>query len=131
MFDAEIAATLLNRWDRKRAYPGDQSPLDLLEEGKLRFWHEGGDVHAHGNEADRLLRVECLTFTDGSRALRVTDADGQSGWTRWTAAEPVSKRQTNQRTDHADIPEAHPALALPPSPRSDGVMAHLLVSAVA
>jgi len=103
MFDAEIAATLLNRWDRKRAYPGDQSPLDLLEEGKLRFWHEGGDVHAHGNEADRRLRVECLTFTDGSRALRVTDADGQSGWTRWTAAEPVSKRQTNPRTDHVDI----------------------------
>jgi hypothetical protein len=103
MFDTEIAVTLLNRWDRKRAYLGDQSPLDLLEEGKLHFWHEGGDVHARGNEAVRRLRVECLTFTDGSRALRVTDADGQSGWARWTAAEPVSKRQTNPRTDHVDI----------------------------
>jgi hypothetical protein len=89
MFDAEIAATLLNRWDRKRAHPGDQSSLDLLQEGKLHFRHEGGDVHAHGTDADWCLRVECLTFTDGSRALRVTDADGQSGWTRWTAAEPV------------------------------------------
>jgi hypothetical protein len=82
---------------------GDQSPLDLLEEGKLHFWHEGGYLHAHGNEADRRLRVERLTFTDGSRALRVTAADDQSGWTRRTAAEPVSKRQTNPRTDHVDI----------------------------
>ena len=89
MLDAEIAATLLNRWDRERAYPGDQSSLDLLQEGKLHFRHEGGDVHAHGTDADRRLRVECLTFTDGSRALRVTDADGQSRWTQWTAAEPV------------------------------------------
>jgi hypothetical protein len=103
MLDAEIAATLLNRWDRKRACPGGQPPLELLREGRLHFRHEGGDVHADDTPADRRLRVECLTFTDGSRALRVTDADGQSGWTRWTAAEPVSKRQTNPRTDHVDI----------------------------
>jgi len=32
MFDGEIAATLLNRWDRKVRTRGDQSPLDLLEE---------------------------------------------------------------------------------------------------
>ena len=89
MFDAEIAATLLNRWDRKRACPGDPSPLELLREGKLHFKHEGGDVHAEDTAADRRLRVECLTFVDGSRALRVTEANGQSGWTRWTAAEPV------------------------------------------
>lgn len=104
MFDAEIAATLLNRWDRKRAYPGDQSPLDLLQEGKLHFRHEGGDIHSDDTAADRRLRVECLTFADGSRALRVTDAGEQNGWTRWTAAEPVSKREINPRIDHVDIP---------------------------
>jgi hypothetical protein len=89
MFDAEIAATLLNRWHRKRAHPGDPPPLELLREGKLHFRHEGGDVHANNIAADRRLRVECLTFADGSRALRVAEASGQTGWTRWTAADPV------------------------------------------
>ncbi|MFL9966957.1 hypothetical protein PQR02_39715 [Paraburkholderia sediminicola] len=89
MFDAEIAATLLNRWERKPADPGDQPSLELLREGKLRFRHEGGAVHADDTAADRRLRVECLTFADGSRALRVAEASGQTGWTRWTAAEPV------------------------------------------
>lgn len=103
MFDAEIAATLLNRWDRKYAYPGDRSSLDLLQEGKLHFRHEGGDVHAHGTDAGRRLRVECLTFTDGSRALRVTDADGQSGWTRWTAAEPVRTYSPPVSMEKADV----------------------------
>jgi hypothetical protein len=89
MFDAEIAATLLNRWDRKRPCPAGQPSLEVLREGKLHFRHEGGDLLADSTDADRRLRVECLTFTDGSRALRVTDGDGQGGWTRWTAAEPV------------------------------------------
>jgi hypothetical protein len=99
MFDAEIAATLLNRWDRKRAYPGNQSALDLLQEGKLHFKHEGGDVRADDPVADRRLRVEWLTFADGSRALRITETDGQSGWSRWTAAEPICKCQTSECVD--------------------------------
>jgi hypothetical protein len=90
MFDAEIAATLLNRWDRKRACHADQSPLALLQEGRLNFKHEGGDIHADDPAVGQRLRVECLTFADGSRALRITDADGQSDWSRWTAAEPFS-----------------------------------------
>jgi hypothetical protein len=88
MFDAQIAATLLNRWDGKHACPDGQPPLELLREGKLQFNHEGGEVHANDAPADRRLRVECLTFADGSRALRVAAAGGQNGWTRWTAAEP-------------------------------------------
>ncbi|MFL9912804.1 hypothetical protein [Paraburkholderia sp. RL17-337-BIB-A] len=43
MFDAEIAATLLNRWDRKRPCPAGQPSLELLREGKLHFRHEGGE----------------------------------------------------------------------------------------
>ena len=35
MFDAEIAATLQNRWHSNRAHPGEPSPLELLQEGKL------------------------------------------------------------------------------------------------
>ncbi|MEX3985294.1 hypothetical protein AB4Y45_40805 [Paraburkholderia sp. EG287A] len=76
MFDAEIAATLLNRWDRKRAHPDDQSPLNLLQEGKLHFRRDVGDICTDARAADPCLRVECLTF-----------ADGQSGWSRWAAAE--------------------------------------------
>jgi hypothetical protein len=93
MFDAQIAATLLNRWDGKRACPEGQPSLELLREGKLQFEQEGGEVHAHGTPADRRLRIECLTFADGSRALRVADANGSSGWTQWTAAEPVLGRE--------------------------------------
>jgi hypothetical protein len=104
MFDAEIAATLLNRWEFKRANPGDQSPLDLLREGKLHFKHEGGHIRTDDPAAERRLRVECLTFTDDSRALRVTDADGQGGWSRWTAAEPIRKSQMSACKDHVDRP---------------------------
>jgi hypothetical protein len=88
MFDAQIAATLLNRWDARRACADGPPPLELLREGKLHFEHDGGEVHANDISADRRLRVECLTFADGSRALRVAPAGEQSGWTRWTAAEP-------------------------------------------
>ena len=104
MFDAEIAATLLNRWDCKRACPGGRTPLELLREGNPHFSHEGGDVHGHDTPADWRLRVECLTFVDGTHTLRDTQADRQSDWTQWTAAEPVRTREMSSRTDHVDIP---------------------------
>ncbi|MDH6148632.1 MULTISPECIES: hypothetical protein [Paraburkholderia] len=103
MFDAEIAATLLNRWDLKRASPGDRPPLNLLQEGNLHFKYQGGNIGADDSAADRCLRVECLTFPDGSRALRVAESDGQSGWSRWTAAEPIRTRETSACIEHVDI----------------------------
>ncbi|BCG03983.1 hypothetical protein PPGU19_085510 (plasmid) [Paraburkholderia sp. PGU19] len=89
MFDAEIAATLLNRWDSKGAHPEYRSPLDLLQEGRLHFKRDAGDIQARDFATDGCLRIECLTFADGSRALRVADAKEQNAWSRWTAAEPA------------------------------------------
>ncbi|HEX2652648.1 MAG TPA: hypothetical protein VL598_05935 [Trinickia sp.] len=88
MFDAQIAATLLNRWDAGRACADGPPQLELLREGKLQFKHEGGEVHANDIPAERRLRVECLTFADGSCAIRVAAVGGQSGWTQWAATEP-------------------------------------------
>jgi hypothetical protein len=122
MFDAQIAATLLNRWDDKGACPGGQLPLQLLREGNLHFKHEGGDVHANDTPADQHLRVECLTFADGSRALRVAEGDGQSGWTRWTAAEPIRKLKTSPRID-GEILSPNSKLAFRGGRRPDGDMA--------
>jgi len=103
MFDAEIAATLLNRWDRMPAHE-DPSPLDLLREGKLHFKRERGEVRAEdGPSANWRLSVECLTFADGSRALRITDPDAQHDWSRWVAAEPARKRETTAFVEHADL----------------------------
>jgi hypothetical protein len=93
MFDAQIAATLLNRWDGTRASPEELPSLELLREGKLNFKHEGGEIQTNGIPANPRLLIECLTFVDGSRALRVAEANGKSGWTQWTAAEPVSARK--------------------------------------
>jgi hypothetical protein len=103
MFDAQIAATLLNRWHGTRASQEEPPSLELLREGKLHFKHEGGEVQTNGTPADPRLLIECLTFADGSRALRVAEANGKSGWTQWTAAEPLSGR------------EQHPSPAAPRS----------------
>ncbi|MBP0588185.1 hypothetical protein J8I87_00265 [Paraburkholderia sp. LEh10] len=89
MLDAEIAATLMNRWDRKPAPAGNWSPLDLLQEGKLHYMHRRGEFRAR-DEAGRAthgVHVEYLTFADGSRALRITTAEGQDDWSRWVAIE--------------------------------------------
>jgi hypothetical protein len=87
MLDAEIAATLLNRWDWQSAPVEDRSPLDLLQEGKLYYKHEGGEVRAAEGHSAPVLRIECLTFDDGSRALRIRGTDRQHDWSRWTAVE--------------------------------------------
>lgn len=103
MFDAEIAATLLNRWDVRHASTGDHPPLELLQEGKLHFKRGGGDIRTEGPAGDRRLRVDCLTFADGSRALRVAEAE-EHGWSRWTAAEPSRNSERSTRIEHAEIP---------------------------
>ena len=103
MFDAEIAATLLNRWDRNRALPESDSPLALLQEGKLYFKHGSGDVRAANPAADWRLSIEWLTFSDGSHALRVAVQNEQSGWSRWTATEPVQKCEMCASGEYADV----------------------------
>jgi hypothetical protein len=89
MFDAEIAAVLLNRY----ALAGEAA-ADLLREGNLEFLVERGELEEHGaldpeslSLGVALFSVESLCFTDGSRALRV--AHGPASWTPWTAVAPA------------------------------------------
>jgi hypothetical protein len=102
MFDAEIAATLLNRWDRNK-HAHARSPLELLREGKLHFKREGGEVHAEDSHSATRLRIECITFTDGLRALRITDADDDHGWSQWIAAEPTYKPEISACMGPANV----------------------------
>ncbi|MBV8627519.1 MAG: hypothetical protein JO371_06560 [Paraburkholderia sp.] len=103
MFDAEIAAKLLNRWNRSRGQPEGHSALALLHEGKLHFKHGSGDVRAADPAADRCLSIEWLTFSDGSRALRVAVPNEQGGWSPWTATEPIEKHEMCASDEYADV----------------------------
>src|ERR1700739_2884767 len=102
MFDAEIAATLLNRWNRNRAQPESHSPLVLLREGELDFQHGSGDVRATDPAADWRLSIEWLTFSDGSHALRVAAPNEPGGWSRWAAPEPIQKSEAGASEEYAD-----------------------------
>jgi hypothetical protein len=86
MFDAEIAATLMNRWDDRRP---DSSSIDLLHEGKLVFRRHTRNLvtDAMGRRGDD-LELEWLAFADGSHAMRLCSA-GARGRTRWAAIEPL------------------------------------------
>ena len=90
MFDAEIAAKLLNRWENKLPESHAQAPLELLNEGNLSFSRHLGKMWAVPTEAEEGLEIECLMFADGSRAVRLSEgASEHPGWTRWTAIEPL------------------------------------------
>jgi hypothetical protein len=52
-------------------------------------WLFGLEIHAIDTPADGRIRIECLTFTDGSRAFRFAEANEKRGWATWIAAEPV------------------------------------------
>ena len=88
MFEAEIAATLLNRWDRKPAVAGGDTYLNLLREGNLDFTHQQGRVNVGSAADESELDIESLVFVDGSRAVRIKSSDQAPGWTRWAALEP-------------------------------------------
>jgi len=103
MFDAEIAARLLNRWNRNRAQPERHSALAVLQEGNLHFKHGSGDVRAADPAADRRLSIEWLTFSDGSHALRVAVPNEQGDWSPWTATEPIAKHEMCASADNADV----------------------------
>jgi hypothetical protein len=88
MFDAEIAATLLNRRDDKLS-AHDYSSLNLLHEGKLTYCRHLGTLHVAPVCSAIGLDLECLTFADGSHALRLLHRGGAAGRTRWAAIEPI------------------------------------------
>jgi hypothetical protein len=88
MFDAEIAAKLLNRWTIKRPFSEHDNYLDLLREGNLKFTHQAGRVSLGEKTTTNPFDLESLVFADGSRALRIRTLGLASDWTQWTALEP-------------------------------------------
>ncbi|MDE1007765.1 MAG: hypothetical protein OSB38_19040 [Paraburkholderia fungorum] len=89
MYDAEIAATLLNRWATRSSTTDFDTYLDLLREGNLSFTYQSGHVREAGVEEGSAFNIESLVFDDGSRTLRVEDPDRTPRWTRWAAVEPL------------------------------------------
>ncbi|VXC87394.1 conserved hypothetical protein [Burkholderia sp. 8Y] len=89
MFDAEFVATLLNRCANEPSDEEFQSYLGLLREGNLQFKHELGYVGTRGIPDTNACHTESLIFGDGSRAFRVAKPNSETGWTRWTALQPL------------------------------------------
>jgi hypothetical protein len=93
MYDAEIAATLLNRWATRSSTTDFDAYLELLREGNLSFTYQSGHVRdggfEAGIEAGSAFNIESLVFGDGSRTLRVEAPDSTPRWTRWAAVEPL------------------------------------------
>jgi len=94
MFDAEIAATLLNRWNDELT---ESSPVELLHEGMLTFHRHTANLAIDQVRGEGSLELECLTFADGSCAMRLLCPGGVCARTRWTATEPV--RPLRQHVD--------------------------------
>lgn len=86
--DAEVAATLLNRWQAKSGeLASSDSPFDILREGGLEFTLLHG-LLAHADDSCEGMKVECLSFKDGSRALRLVRSRPTPDLTRWAALGP-------------------------------------------
>ena len=93
MFDAEAAVTLLNS-QLFAAFVGEgDGYLDVLREGNLPFIYERGFVGTDGIDDITTCIAESLHFRDGSRALRVTSPHCASGWTHWTALQPLPQER--------------------------------------
>ena len=115
MFDAEIAAKLLNRWAVGPPGAHHNTYLDLLREGNLHFTHQMGHA-TMGNVADEgPFDLESLVFVDGSRALRLKTPDTTPDWTQWAAFEPLAvthdarsamNRQNPQTSQRASLAES-------------------------
>ncbi|RKF46740.1 hypothetical protein [Paraburkholderia fungorum] len=89
MYDAEIAATLLNRWATRSSTTDFDTYLELLREGNLSFTYQSGHVREAGVAEGSAFNIESLVFDDGSRTLRVEAPDRTPRWTRWAAVEPL------------------------------------------
>jgi hypothetical protein len=90
MFDAEIAAKLLNRWAVRPPDAHHHTYLDLLREGNLHFTHQMGHATMGDVAAEGPFDLESLVFVDGSRALRLKTQGATPDWTQWAAFEPTA-----------------------------------------
>jgi hypothetical protein len=102
MFDAEIAATLLNRWTVRPPTAHCDSYLDLLREGNLNFTHQMGSVTPGGVTSTSLFELESLEFVDGSRALRLKTPGATPDWTQWAAFEPPVRKTASASASLSD-----------------------------
>ena len=91
MHDAEIAATLLNRWQRNNRSDGFEQAVDLLREGGLSFERYVGICPETSDEFVDGAEIECLTFADGSRVLRLRNRAMVQSSTGWAAVPPLPK----------------------------------------
>ncbi|WP_244849622.1 hypothetical protein [Caballeronia sp. SL2Y3] len=89
MFDAQFVATFLNRCANHSSDEDFDSYLGVLREGNLQFTHELGYVGTSRIPDINACRTESLIFGDGSRALRVAKPDSDTGWSAWTALQPL------------------------------------------
>jgi hypothetical protein len=89
MYDAEVAATLLNRWSAVPRIDVRDHSLDLLREGNLNFARRLGQLRSDGTNDCFLYIVEFLFFVDGSCALRVNFKNTNDGWSRWGSVESI------------------------------------------
>ena len=88
MNDAQIAATLLNRWQRNDKHESEVRPTDLLREGGLSFKHYAGVSRDTSDEFPDGVEIECLTFDDGSRVIRLTARGAVGHSMSWAAVAP-------------------------------------------
>ncbi|WP_109483551.1 hypothetical protein [Paraburkholderia sp. C35] len=102
MFDAEIAAKLLNRWTLRPPATQCDSYLDLLREGNLNFTRQLGRVTPGDVASDSLFDLESLVFVDGSRALRLKTPGATPDWTQWAAFEPPARHKANAAAPFSD-----------------------------
>jgi hypothetical protein len=98
MFDAEIAAILLNRWNADLKISSRDNGLELLREGNLSFSRQIGRVRSDGVTGSNSCGVELLLFIDGSKALRVNLSDAREGWSCWAAFQPTHSREATSAT---------------------------------
>ena len=85
MFDAEIAAKLLNRGTSQASDDCDMQYLDVLREGLLDFSHRIERLAVKDSGSEVPCEIEWLTFRDGSRALRIRTDDVQTCWSEWVS----------------------------------------------
>lgn len=89
MYDADIATTLLNRWEESGA--GLQEPaaaLEVLREGGMRFKRIRHNSQEDPGSDDVRWEIECLAFDDGSAALRLLRLNSNPNPTPWAAVAP-------------------------------------------
>jgi len=112
MFDAEIAAKLLNRGASRAVGEVSERYLDVLREGQLNFFHRIARVSVDDSSSEVPLEIELLTFRDGSQALRIRTGHANAIWSEWVSTTQVSNNQSLAERDDDSWPSVVGRLSL-------------------